>query len=440
MRRNLIFAAGAAFFIAIDAAMEKIEDFGRGTVEASYDVQNLDELVNKLAGSNLNLSGATEEATKAALAHAEALKKQAEAVKQSEKNLEVRLAVMLQQTELDKARVAALFGENRILTEKEIKILAEIDRIKEKNKAEREELTIKKELIEKRRLLIDGINATTEVQSEAAIIQAQLDGANDLQIEKMRIVNTAAMELGNVIGGPDGLGSAYTTLKNTIGNSTEALTMESLGIKTENALVREQLEAIIDLVNKKLLLADANAKAAASSDSSSGSIIENNKRLREAAETARETAGELNAVASAIRLINSEADEKQQLQGFIQLLAGIVSASNPVAGGVLNVFGAIAGNIGHTGGLVKNNGIQRFAAGGMVQGQDNVPILAQAGEFIMQRSAVQNIGVQNLAAMNSGQTSGGVTINIQGNMIGNDEFVRDNLIPQIKKASEQNLA
>jgi hypothetical protein len=107
---------------------------------------------------------------------------------------------------------------------------------------------------------------------------------------------------------------------------------------------------------------------------------------------------------------------------------------------VLNVFGAIAGNIGHTGGLVKNNGIQRFAAGGMVQGQDNVPILAQAGEFIMQRSAVQNIGVQNLAAMNSGQTSGGVTINIQGNMIGNDEFVRDNLIPQIKKASEQNLA
>jgi hypothetical protein len=248
------------------------------------------------------------------------------------------------------------------------------------------------------------------------------------------------MELGNVIGGPDGLGSAYTTLKNTIGNSTEALTMESLGIKTENALVREQLEAIIDLVNKKLLLADANAKAAASSDSLSGSTIENNKRLREAAEAARETAGELNAVAGAIRLVNSEADEKQKLQGFIQLLAGIVSASNPVAGGVLNVFGAIAGNIGHTGGLVKNNGIQRFAAGGMVQGQDNVPILAQAGEFIMQRSAVQNIGVQNLAAMNSGQTSGGVTINIQGNMIGNDEFVRDNLIPQIKKASEQNLA
>ena len=96
--------------------------------------------------------------------------------------------------------------------------------------------------------------------------------------------------------------------------------------------------------------------------------------------------------------------------------------------------------VGHTGGLIKDNGIQKFATGGMVQGQDNVPIMAQAGEFIMQRSAVDNIGIQNLAAMNSGQTSSGVTVNIQGNMIGNDEFIRDNLIPQLNKAANQNLA
>ena len=125
------------------------------------------------------------------------------------------------------------------------------------------------------------------------------------------------------------------------------------------------------------------------------------------------------------------------MQGLIQLLAGIVSISNPIAGAGLNIFGAA---IAHTGGLIKNNGIQRFATGGMVQGQDNVPILAQAGEFVMQRSAVQNIGVENLAAMNSGQSNGGITVNIQGNMIGNDEFVRDNILPQIKKAAQQNLA
>ena len=30
--------------------------------------------------------------------------------------------------------------------------------------------------------------------------------------------------------------------------------------------------------------------------------------------------------------------------------------------------------------------------------------------------------------------------NISGNMIGNDEFVRDNLIPEIQKISNQGLA
>jgi hypothetical protein len=117
-----------------------------------------------------------------------------------------------------------------------------------------------------------------------------------------------------------------------------------------------------------------------------------------------------------------------------------LGAGTPISGvgAVLSAFGAA---IGHTGGYIKQDGsIQRFATGGMVQGQDNVPILAQAGEFIMQRSAVQNIGVQNLADMNRTGSAGGVTVNIQGNMIGNDEFVRDNLIPQLKQVSDQNLA
>ena len=96
--------------------------------------------------------------------------------------------------------------------------------------------------------------------------------------------------------------------------------------------------------------------------------------------------------------------------------------------------------VGHTGGLIRENGIQRFATGGMVQGQDNVPIMAQAGEFIMRRDAVQNIGVENLAQMNRTGSAGGVTINIQGNMIGNDEFVRDNLVPQLKQITSQDLA
>ena len=143
--------------------------------------------------------------------------------------------------------------------------------------------------------------------------------------------------------------------------------------------------------------------------------------------------------AGAMKSMTAEgATSEQQLSTLLQTIGSLLMM---IPGG--QVPGALmtAGSmfIGHTGGLVKDNGIQRFAQGGMVQGRDNVPIMAQAGEFIMRRDAVQNIGVQNLAQMNkTGQ--GGVTVNIQGNMIGNDEFVRDNLLPQIAKAARQNLA
>ena len=75
----------------------------------------------------------------------------------------------------------------------------------------------------------------------------------------------------------------------------------------------------------------------------------------------------------------------------------------------------------------------------MVQGQDNVPIMAQAGEFVMSRNAVESIGIENLARMNQTGSSG-LTINIQGNMIGNEEFVRDTLIPEIDRTVNQGLA
>jgi len=124
---------------------------------------------------------------------------------------------------------------------------------------------------------------------------------------------------------------------------------------------------------------------------------------------------------------------------MIRIMGSIISLipGGQIPGAVIQGIGMLTA---HTGGLVKDNGIQRFANGGMVQGEDNVPIMAQAGEFIMKRSAVQNIGVQNLANMNRTGSGGGVTINISGNMIGNDEFVRDNLIPEIQKVSNQGLA
>ena len=122
--------------------------------------------------------------------------------------------------------------------------------------------------------------------------------------------------------------------------------------------------------------------------------------------------------------------------------AGTYALLNMFAGGGFSKttsFLKFAG-FAHTGGYIKEDKtIQRFATGGQVQGEDNVPIMAQAGEFVMSRNAVDSIGIDNLARMN--QTgNAGVTINIQGNMVGNEEFVREMLIPEINKTVNQGLA
>ncbi len=182
------------------------------------------------------------------------------------------------------------------------------------------------------------------------------------------------------------------------------------------------VDAVLELLNSKL-----NNVGEETSDTS-------NK--------AQKFAGAINVLSGALKNNASEADNNiQKFQMMAGTLGGLLMVMGGPAAGAGAVLSALSNiPIAHTGGLIKQNGIQRFAQGGQVQGEDNVPILAQAGEFIMKRSAVQNIGVQNLANMNRTGNAGGVTINISGNMIGNDEFVRDNLIPEIQKVSNQGLA
>ena len=64
----------------------------------------------------------------------------------------------------------------------------------------------------------------------------------------------------------------------------------------------------------------------------------------------------------------------------------------------------------------------------------NVPIMAQEGEYVVRRDAVDSIGVENLNRMNrTGQASGGVNITFSGNVLSRD-FIEDEAIPMIKNA------
>jgi len=116
--------------------------------------------------------------------------------------------------------------------------------------------------------------------------------------------------------------------------------------------------------------------------------------------------------------------------GVYALLATLFSGAGLATG-----FGAslkFALGIAHTGGLIKDNKVQKFATGGVVKGQDNVPILAQNGEFVMSRSAVEAIGIENMNKINQGGGAG-VTVNVSGNVMSQD-FVEGELAERIKEA------
>ena len=205
---------------------------------------------------------------------------------------------------------------------------------------------------------------------------------------------------------------------------------------------RKNIQATIDMIeaNRELFegLGNVDAVLAKLKDdlSAVGSDVDSTS------DSSNKAAASLNVLAGAMSSLKGDTKDANQMMSIFLRTVGSLVALTPggaTVGGAMTLLASLV-PVGHTGGLIKQNGIQRFANGGMVQGQDNVPIMAQAGEFIMRRDAVQNIGVDNLASMNRTGNAGGVTINVSGNMIANDEFVRDTLIPEIQKVSDQGLA
>ena len=109
------------------------------------------------------------------------------------------------------------------------------------------------------------------------------------------------------------------------------------------------------------------------------------------------------------------------MEGVVALVASIFkSVPYPV-----NLI--LAAGAGSAVGEIVDDQLAKFAGGGIVQGNpaqgDVVPVMATAGELILNQAQQDNLA-GNM----------GVTINIGGNIIGEESFVRDTLIPEIERA------
>jgi len=131
-------------------------------------------------------------------------------------------------------------------------------------------------------------------------------------------------------------------------------------------------------------------------------------------------------------------------QAVVTALKSIAAeiAAQAITFGILKTFFAPGSlSFGLTDFLFKRIGIahqggqiQTFAGGGAVQGRDNVPILAQAGEFVIKRDSAQSIGLNALNQMNeTGQAASNINVHIHGGIV-QEDFVTNELIPAIDKS------
>ncbi len=202
--------------------------------------------------------------------------------------------------------------------------------------------------------------------------------------------------------------------------------LEQLDVLSEDIIERSKFIALLKEQINLFLQSEAAIAFLNSEQSNATNVIAaNNNKIDQTSTSSKNAAASINIFANAISQLRNNSMDASQTFGFLLSTIGqfVALSGNAVGGAGL---GLLSGFFAHTGGLITNRGIQRFANGGVVQGQDNVPIMAQAGEFVMRREAVQNIGVQNLAQMNRTGDAGGVTVNISARLV--DETVIDNII------------
>lgn len=282
-----------------------------------------------------------------------------------------------------------------------------------------------------------------------AQLTAELIGKRDLNRFEQELV-LAKLGLRDAISAEEAVVlKAIVARDREIAQKEKLLELEKLATEIQTGLnERKEFEAEHDrqmfkenmernLAETQALQAMQEAEAKKREEQEKADLQKQKDNLEKMEDQAFRTAAAITSLAAGFAaMTRSGATAEEKARAMLQTLGQLVMIAAPGGAGALggSVLQAMAGFIGHTGGLIQNNGIQRFATGGMVQGQDNVPIMAQAGEFIMQRSAVSNIGLQNLAQMNqTGQPSGGVTINIAGDMVGDEEHVRTKVLPAIKE-------
>ena len=193
---------------------------------------------------------------------------------------------------------------------------------------------------------------------------------------------------------------------------------KELQLKVKQLQIQQQFDKQAEQTNKK-----EQDQAKAKSDrlkEENLQLVMNSKSAKEALEK-KVRAEATNALASLVRSVF----ESQPFPLNFAIAGGILASGTKLIDGLISGASSIKLR---TGGSVDGFG-----------GGDRVPALLERGEFVLNKEAVQNIGIDNLENLNAQKSGGGINLSFNA-PVTNEDFVKDFIVPTINDAVGNNFS
>ena len=435
IKRNILIASATAIAFGLEIIASKLGLFADATEKANVEAKKADEVIKKLTETNLDFGDGAIKAAKALQEQQKEEEKLANTILQSENNLLLKIAVMQKDTDLGRAAARARILENRELTLTETLRIKAISFLKAEKKAQEDLMKATKERIAaeaaEQQKLLDIENQNILLRLELNRVGAEASGVNENELLQIDLKNKHIKDLIKI---SQDYGLNVVEINKNLRDGTTLEQQLTDELVAQGGVVADHVQLLTNLNFAHFELARSEVKTTEKTTD----LRTSNEKLADGFHAANEALMLLQSSMDTFETSDATALEKLavllQVGGKAITIAGKASA-NPGASAIgegISLFGSVLGLTGHQGGAVTRRGIKRYHSGGMIG--DEVPAILQTGEFVMSRNAVQNIGMNNLQNMNAGTTSPNVNVNIAGNLIGNREFVRDVLVPEIKNS------
>jgi len=175
----------------------------------------------------------------------------------------------------------------------------------------------------------------------------------------------------------------------------------------------------------------AEKKATESAGSVAGQHLADLNRMGNAAALAKKYDGPEAAKkkAEAVQKANADKAAKAKAAADLKKFGGNAAAANSFANWGKNKY---------AGGIIK-----RFAKGGPIIGTDVIPSMLTPGEFVMSRYAVESFGLDNMKAINNGESVGdsvyNYSINVNVKSDANPDEIAQAVMTNIQRVNSQKL-